>query len=61
MPTNEMDKHDWVAEYAARILKTWQKNPGPLGIDNNYINELQNDLNTYYDDTLKRELIESTY
>jgi hypothetical protein len=61
MSTTEAAKDDWVAEYAKRIAEALHKWQGPLGIDERYSEHLKAELSEYYDDPLKRGLIESTY
>ncbi len=55
-------KEDWIEEYALRILGMWQINYTPLGkVDDGYIAKLREDLAGYFDDPLKRSLIETSY
>jgi len=55
-------KEDWIEEYALKILGIWQINRTPLGrVDDGYIAELREDLSGYFDDPLKRSLIETSY
>lgn len=61
MSTVEVTKQDWVNKYAERILQVWRGLQGPLGIDGQYSNQVKNQLDEYFDDPLKRGLIETTY
>ena len=61
MSTTEVVKQDWLDEYAHRILTLWHKWQGPFGLDEHYIEQLKLQLEDFYDDSLKRDLIESTY
>lgn len=58
----ERTKQDWIQEYAERILKAWQNWQGPLGqVDDSYIEQVKKELDSQFDDPLKRSLIETTY
>ncbi len=61
MPTIEITKEAWVDKYAQRILQVWHKLQSPLGIDNQYSQQVKNQLDEFFDDPLKRGLIETTY
>jgi len=61
MTTIEVTKEMWVDEYANRILQVWHKWPSPFGLDKQYSKEVKNQLSEYFDDPLKRDLIEMTY
>lgn len=61
MSTADATKQDWVNKYAERILRVWDNLKGPLGIDGQYSNQVKNQLDEYFDDPLKRGLIEMTY
>jgi len=61
MTTVEVTKETWVDEYAGRILQVWHKWPSPFGLDKQYSEEVKNQLSEYFDDPLKRDLIETTY
>jgi len=61
MRTAEITKQDWVDKYAGRVLALWRILEGPLGIDETYKEQLQKQLSEYFDEPLKRNLIESTY
>ena len=54
-------KQAWVNKYAERILGVWLNLQGPLGIDGQYSQQVKNQLDEYFDDPLKRGLIETTY
>ena len=59
--TNTISKEEWMHEYAQRILRMWQTWQTPLGVDDRYCEVLKEQLSEYFDDPLKRELIEATY
>ncbi len=61
MATITIPKEEWMHKYAQRILKVWQTWQTPLGIDERYSEVLKDQLSEYFDDPLKRELIEATY
>ncbi len=54
-------KKSWIAEYAKRILSQLTKWKTPLGIDEEYKNQIESDLESFYEDPLKKQLIEQTY
>ena len=54
-------KEQWLDEYADRILKIWQNWETPLGVDDKYNLTVRKQLSEYFDDPLKKELIESSY
>jgi len=55
------NKEGWTREYAKRILKHFMKWETSLGVAPAYINKIQKDLTSFYDDPLKRLFIEATY
>ena len=61
MSTVNKTKQVWVNKYAKRILKVWLNLKSPLGIDGQYSKQVKNQLDEYFDDPLKRGLIETTY
>jgi len=61
MSTADVTKQAWVEEYAERILRVWHNLQGPFGIDGQYSNQVKDQLDEYFDDPLKRGLIETTY
>ena len=61
MTTITISKEEWMQEYAQRILNMWQTRQPPLGIDDGYCEVLKDQLSEYFDDPLKRELIEASY
>ena len=53
------DKQKWAEEHAKQLANKfhlWQKH---LSIDNEYSNHLKVEMNTSYEDKLRKELIES--
>jgi len=61
MSPKEHDKNKWTSYYAARILKAWKTRQTSLGIDKNYFHKIKTDLDEFYDDPLKKSLIEESY
>ena len=61
METSTITKQDWIDIYADRMLHTFDKWQSPLGIDPNYSEVLKKQIEDYYDDPLKRSLIETSY
>ena len=62
MPLIEIAQEDWINEYAMRILSMWQDQQGPLGqVSKEYIEQLKEDLAEYFEEPLKKELIEATF
>ena len=61
MPTVDPNKQAWVEKYAGRILLVWHNLQSPLGIDGQYSRQVKDQLDEYFDDPLKRGLIETTY
>ena len=59
--TSEIAKETWVEEYSRRIFKIWQGWQGPLGVSEQYIEHLKDELCKQYDDPLKRSMIEMNY
>ena len=58
----ELTKDDWIGQYASRILQMWRQRQGPLGrVDEGYLEQLKEELEQYFDDPLKRSLIETSY
>ena len=54
-------KEKWLQEYAFRILMVWSHWQTPLGVAGAYVHKIKMDLGRFYDDPLKRMLIEATY
>lgn len=54
-------KAAWIRQYSSRIVGVWRRWEGPLGVDREYEQKVRDDLETWFDDPLKRELIEETY
>jgi hypothetical protein len=61
MATVDVEKQVWIDEYAGRILQVWLNLQAPLGIDGHYSKQVKDQLDEYFDDPLKRGLIETTY
>jgi hypothetical protein len=61
MVTIELDQQEWVDLYARKMMEnlhTWQ---GPLGVDDQYKQLIKKELACFFDDPLKRSLVETTY
>ncbi len=56
-----MAKKDWVQYYANRMFKLWTKWQTSLGVAQEYLEKIKEDLAKLYDDPLERSLIETTY
>ena len=56
-----LEKRQWVESYAGRILAAFTRWQSPLGVDEEYAEFVQDELSEYYDNPLKRALIESSY
>ena len=56
-----LSRQEWTTRYANIILKQYQRWQSPLGIDQNYLEDLKQQLSPFYDDPLKKSLIETTY
>ena len=54
-------KKDWVEKYAKRIFELWQNWQGPLGVSDEYVKHLKEELGHQYDDQLKRSMVELNY
>jgi len=54
----ELSKKAWVEEYASRIYMLWQKWKGPLGVSEEYMSHLKEELGKQFDDPLKRSMVE---
>jgi hypothetical protein len=61
MVLTESEKQQWVRKYAERIIGLWQKQHPHFPIDQNYTQHLTDQLDEFFDDNLKKELIETTY
>jgi hypothetical protein len=54
-------KNRWIQKYSQRILKQWLRRQTPLGIAGTYVEQIKEDLVTFYNEPLKRIFIETTY
>lgn len=59
--STDISKQSWIDIYSSKILRIWGHWQSPLGIDENYLLELKSELGEYFDDPLKRSLIENSY
>lgn len=59
--STQISRTQWAKEYAQRILKLWQSQKSPLGVDDGYAQHLEEQLLHYFDDPLLRDLIEASY
>ena len=55
------EKQLWIELYSERICGLWQQWRTQLGVSQEYSEQLKNDLDGFYDDPLKKKLIETTY
>ncbi len=56
-----IDKNKWASEYAKKILHNYLAWETPLGIDDNYLKKIKQDLMEDYENPLRKSLIEETY
>jgi hypothetical protein len=61
METLTNTRQDWVDNYANRILRTFDKWRSPLGVDPDYRTVVKKQLEGYFEDPLKKSLIETSY
>ncbi|MBN1817585.1 MAG: hypothetical protein JW828_09495 [Sedimentisphaerales bacterium] len=54
-------KQEWIRRYASRALDAWRSRDCALEISEEYLLQLEDDLNVYYDDPLIRDFIESLW
>jgi hypothetical protein len=59
--STKISRTQWAQEYAQRILNLWQSQESPLGVDDAYAQQLEEQLLQYFDDPLLRDLIEASY
>ena len=59
--STKISRTEWAREYAQKILNLWQAQESPLGVDDAYAQQLEEQLLSYFDDPLLRDLIESSY
>ena len=55
------EKQLWIELYSERICRLWQQWRTQLGVSQEYSEQLKRDLDGFYDDPLKKKLIETTY
>lgn len=58
---NQTSKKEWIQKYASKIYKQWLLWQGPLGVASDYIEQVKKDLDEFYQDPLKKMLIEGSY
>ena len=61
MEVTKARRQNWVDSYADRILHTFDKWQSPLGIDPDYRKVVKEQLEGYFEDPLKKSLIETSY
>ena len=59
--TTDISRTEWARKYAQKILKLWQSQDSHLGVDDNYAQHIEEQLLSFFDDPLMRDLIESSY
>ena len=57
----KLTKDEWIQHHAKRIHSFWLQWQTPLGVANRYVEKIKRDLAEFYDDSLKRAFIETTY
>jgi len=58
---SDMRKRKWLQKYSRRLLRHWLRWQTPLGVTAAYVGKIEADLAEFYDEPLKRMLIEATY
>ena len=61
MDNHNFNREEWIQHYAGRIFDNLQKWQTPLGMDENYVEKIAEYLADFYNDPLKKALIEETY
>ena len=61
MGAEKADKQEWIELYSERICGLWQQWQTQLGVSQEYDEQLKRDLDGFYDDPLKKNLIETSY
>ena len=61
MGAEKTDKQEWIEHYSGRICGLWQLWRTQLGVSQEYGEQLKSDLDGFYDNPLKKNLIETTY
>ena len=56
-----LSKTEWIQKYAPRIHRLYSQWQNPLGLAKSYVNQIKDDLEAYYDNPLKRMLVETSY
>ncbi|MCD6394090.1 MAG: hypothetical protein J7M40_11350 [Planctomycetes bacterium] len=59
--STKIRRTQWARKYAQKILDLWQSQESPLGVDDAYAQQLEEQLLKYFDDPLMRDLIEASY
>ncbi len=59
--STDIGRTEWAHKYAQKILNLWQSQQSPLGVDDSYASQVEEQLLTYFDDPLLRDLVESSY
>ena len=61
MTTTRKTKEQWTREYARKILKKWQQQPSPFGIDQQYLHKIEHEISRHFDNPLTKSLIEKSF
>jgi hypothetical protein len=58
---NNKTKQEWIALYAKRILNCWKSFKSPFEVSQQYVEEIQTQLSSFYDIPEERLFIELSY
>ncbi len=58
---NEKAKQEWTTRHAKRILNYWQSLKTPFGVSQQYVEEIQTQLLSFYDIPEEKSFIEMSY
>ncbi len=54
-------KDKWLQKYSHQILRLWLQRQTPFAITCTYTAQIEEDLDEFYEEPLKRKFIETTY
>ncbi|AQT69509.1 hypothetical protein STSP2_02700 [Anaerohalosphaera lusitana] len=57
----QITKAGWIDKHARSILMLWAGMQSPLDVDPNYLQHIKEELESCFEDPLKRSLIETSY
>ena len=58
---SDIARKKWVQKYSHRLLRLWLCRRTPFGVARAYAGHIKECLTEFYEDTLKRTFIETTY